>query len=290
MKFDTAANTWVSMPSGPPWSDTEGWDWAPYYETIQTADVDGDGQDELLARSAYEILVMKFDTAANTWVSMPSGPPWSDTEGWDWAPYYETIQTADVDGDGQDELLARSAYEILDLDYHAEILALTAANDGPTALGSTTTLTASMSGGTNVTYTWDFGDGNNGGGSVADHAYAAFGTYTATITATNNANSMTADTIVVVEEAISNLTATSNSPAALGNPAHFTATVASGSNVSYEWDFGDGNTGIGATPSHLYAAPGTYTAVVTATNLVSSAEATITIDVNAYVYLPVMSK
>jgi PKD repeat protein len=36
------------------------------------------------------------------------------------------------------------------------------------------------------------------------------------------------------------------------------------SNVAYTWDFGDGASGSGATPSHAYAAPGTYTARVTA--------------------------
>lgn len=35
-------------------------------------------------------------------------PAWSDgSSGWDQAPYYSTIQTADIDLDGQAELLAR---------------------------------------------------------------------------------------------------------------------------------------------------------------------------------------
>ena len=36
-----------------------------------------------------------------------------------------------------------------------------------------------------------------------------------------------------------------------------------GAIASYAWDFGDGNTGTGQTPSHAYAAPGTYTVTLT---------------------------
>ncbi len=43
--------------------------------------------------------------------------------------------------------------------------------------------------------------------------------------------------------------------------AHVPAEIA-----SYSWDFGDGQTGSGATPSHSYAAAGTYTVTLTATD------------------------
>jgi PKD repeat protein len=50
--------------------------------------------------------------------------------------------------------------------------------------------------------------------------------------------------------------------------------VTAGSNVGYAWDFGDGALGSGVTASHTYAAAGIYTAVVTATNGVSTLTAT----------------
>lgn len=78
------------------------------------------------------------------------------------------------------------------------ILALTATNDGPTALGRETTLATVISGGGNETYTWDFGDGDFGKGAVMTHVYPSLGVYTAVVTATNSFNSLTASTVVTV--------------------------------------------------------------------------------------------
>ena len=80
--------------------------------------------------------------------------------------------------------------------------------------------------------------------------------------------------------AISGLTATSDGPTNLGGATHFTATIATGSNVTYAWDFGDGQTGSGPNPSHIYANPGSYVAVVTATNVLGSAVADTVVNVN----------
>ncbi len=75
---------------------------------------------------------------------------------------------------------------------------LTAANDGPTFPGIATLLTAAVSSGSDVSYAWDFGDGNNGSGRVVSHQYAAPGTYTAEVTATNSISQETAVTTVQV--------------------------------------------------------------------------------------------
>ena len=81
---------------------------------------------------------------------------------------------------------------------------LAAWNDGPTVLGHPTTLTATLTAGTNVTYTWALGDGTFVlGPSAFTHTYPAAGPYTATVTATNSVSSQTALTVVTVELPVS---------------------------------------------------------------------------------------
>ncbi|HEY7892580.1 MAG TPA: PKD domain-containing protein, partial [Solirubrobacteraceae bacterium] len=62
-------------------------------------------------------------------------------------------------------------------------------------------------------------------------------------------------------------TPTANSAAfsAHGSSTNKLGSIAAGI-ASYSWDFGDGQSGTGATPSHSYAAAGTYTVSVTATD------------------------
>lgn len=85
------------------------WSADQYGSTLQAADVDGDGIDELIGRASDGIRTWRYDDAAG-W--SPIGSPLtslSDSEGWDEAKYYATIQTADVHGDGSREILGRGA-------------------------------------------------------------------------------------------------------------------------------------------------------------------------------------
>jgi CSLREA domain-containing protein len=75
---------------------------------------------------------------------------------------------------------------------------LSASNDSPTLLGSLTTMSATVTAGSNIIYAWDFGDGGTGSGAVVTHTYLAAGLYTATVTATNSANTLAADTRVTI--------------------------------------------------------------------------------------------
>lgn len=115
---------------------------------------------------------------------------------------------------------------------------------------------------------WDFGDGAQANGAVAKHSYAAPGRYAVRLAVSDDseaANATVSDTLTVVV----------NAPpvAAAASPQHigggFIRFDASASNdddgaiASYRWDFGDGNTGSGPTPSHVYAAPGVYTVGLT---------------------------
>jgi Flp pilus assembly protein TadG len=59
----------------------------------------------------------------------------------------------------------------------------------------------------------------------------------------------------------------------------FDGTGSSGTPDAYVWDFGDGNTGSGATATHTYGAPGTYTVILTVVNLAGSDDHSVTVDV-----------
>lgn len=88
------------------------------------------------------------------------------------------------------------------------------------------------------------------------------------------------------------LQAWNSSPVLVGGSVQFTATAEFGSDVTYAWAFGDGQTGTGATPTHSYAITGSYTATVTATNSFGSVTATTQVtvlEVQQQLYLPVIS-
>ena len=114
---DEGSGRWQPLPGGPAWSDAEGWNQPQYYTTIQTADIDGDKKAELIARAAAGIVISKYDPDTHTWHSLPDGPAWNDTGNWNQPQYYTTIQTADIDGDGKAELIARAAAGITAFKY-----------------------------------------------------------------------------------------------------------------------------------------------------------------------------
>jgi plastocyanin len=82
------------------------------------------------------------------------------------------------------------------------VAGLTATNDSPTQVLTPVSLSADITGGTEVSYTWDFDDGGVGTGITTTHVYTQSGIYTATVTATNATNSLTATTTVLIGDAI----------------------------------------------------------------------------------------
>ena len=91
------------------WPDRDGWNQPSQYRTIQSADLNGDGKAELLARAADGVHVYRWDPATTAFTDI-SKPPrlLSNAAGGNQPSVYETIQTADLFGDGHAELVART--------------------------------------------------------------------------------------------------------------------------------------------------------------------------------------
>ncbi|MDG1527069.1 MAG: PKD domain-containing protein, partial [Schleiferiaceae bacterium] len=121
---------------------------------------------------------------------------------------------------------------------------------------------ATASTGAALTYSWDFGDGNTGTGDQPTHLYGAGGSYAVVLTATDSCGqSVTAtDTLLVCEELVPNVTYTQSV-----FTVNFDASGVAGA-TGATWDFGDGNTGSGLTPSNTYSGSGTFAVDVTVTN------------------------
>ena len=121
--------------------------------------------------------------------------------------------------------------------------------------------------GTIATYAWTFGDGATASGVRASHTYAVSGAYSITLTVTDNvgaANSVTKSVTVANAAPVASFTVTTSGLSVSVNGSG--SKDADGTIVSYAWTFGDGTTATGVTPSHTYAAAGTYSLNLTVTD------------------------
>lgn len=117
---------------------------------------------------------------------------------------------------------------------------------------------------------WDFGDGTSSTEQNPEHSFSESGTYTITLTVTNEAgcSSSTSKTYTVAE--LDDLYANFEyDPVQTcpGTPITFTSlsTSANGSIESYDWDFGDGSQSQQIKPKHTYANTGSPTKTITLT-------------------------
>jgi hypothetical protein len=107
----------------PTWGDGGGWADPSKYATIQLADVNGDGRDELIGRNDQGLEIFWFDTTFGQWrpqvdangvqqVIKDFRSPLPSEEGnpnWSQAQYALTIRTANLDGAPGNEIYARFA-------------------------------------------------------------------------------------------------------------------------------------------------------------------------------------
>lgn len=124
-------------------------------------------------------------------------------------------------------------------------------------------------------FTWNFGDNTTATGTIVGHSFANNGTYTVTLTVTNDQGRQAATSQQLIVATV--LPPTSSfvvSPTTIhvGNTVNFNgaaSAAAAGHNiVRYDWNFGDGNTQTtnAQNATHTYAAANTYKATLTVTD------------------------
>ncbi len=123
------------------------------------------------------------------------------------------------------------------------------------------------------TYEWDFGDGSPvGSGATASHTYSTSGAQYVTLTVTDD------DGLTDTDDGLALVGTTGLPPVADSGGPYFgkidaavsfdgsNSSHPSGSIVAYDWAFGDGNIGSGATPSHTYTTDGAFFVILTVTD------------------------
>jgi PKD repeat protein len=130
-------------------------------------------------------------------------------------------------------------------------------------------------GGTIVSYTWDFGDGNitTTSNPIITHAYETYGTFTVTLNVTDSEGKWdtTSQQITVTKTPVADFWWTPYYPQR-GETVTFDASASTpdgGTIISYAWNFGDGTPVIVETDpitTHVYASVGNYTVTLNVTD------------------------
>lgn len=115
-------------------------------------------------------------------------------------------------------------------------------------------------------YSWDFGDATFSSLTNPTHSYPATGNYTVTLTGTSLVTGCTASVSHIVTVRVNPVATFVPNPLQGCEPLTVSFTNNSSNASFYAWDFGDGNTSLIFSPTHVYASAGTYTVSLVAQN------------------------
>lgn len=120
--------------------------------------------------------------------------------------------------------------------------------------------------GSDIEYTWNFGDGNTSNDVSPTYVYGGPGIYTITLTVTDTITGCTDvanDTVTIFHRAVPAFTV---ADVCIGTAASFTNNTTIGvGTVSYFWDFGDTTFSTDINPTHVYGSIGIKTVTLIAT-------------------------
>lgn len=117
-----------------------------------------------------------------------------------------------------------------------------------------------------IVSSWDFGDGTTSSDQNPSHIYANGGVYTVILIGTSLSNGCPAQishNVLIRSNPVPIFTPSSTFGCP---PLNITFNNTSQGGLFYTWDFGDGNTAVTPSPSHLYTVPGQYTVALEVTD------------------------
>ncbi|UCF10601.1 MAG: PKD domain-containing protein [Candidatus Bipolaricaulota bacterium] len=122
-------------------------------------------------------------------------------------------------------------------------------------------------------WTWSFGDGTSERGAIVTHRFDSPGTYLVRLTVRDNRRKSTVTTVAIEVAAFDEVPQPAMVIDPVLGPAPLLVTFdgagstdGDGEIVWWEWDFGDGATGVGSIVAHRYLYPGSYRVQLTVTD------------------------
>ncbi len=191
--------------------------------------------------------------------------------------YTVTLSVTDDDG------ATAEASQTVSVTNVAPVAGFTTSPEDPTTqVDIDFTDTSTDSDGSVVDWNWDFGDGANSTEANPSHRYADDGTYTVTLTVTDDDGATDATSQTVTVANVAPTVDFSYSPAEPTTQDEVQFTDASGdldgTVVAWNWDFGDGSASDDQNPTHRFPDDGVYAVTLSVTDD-DGATAATTIDV-----------